>query len=289
MVVGGSVRGALLLDDPLQGGTVGTRSGGAFVAGGWQVTGRTDTIYWHVPDVTQGRGGIRRARDCIRTSAARAWRTRSELFHMYDYTFGNSDINYNGGYRDNPFKHFIRKTGCLDTARVNSMENRLADPAQLRRAGHRQCCHGIPQRTYRFREEWGPDGAGNSVLRTYRDGALCSRRRCPARGTRRATACASRPAAAVGGFRRAHRSGVQQREGVGFADPSAHRRAGRDAAGQRTPLSTRRVAFIQWTGDPHSRYRCGSTRERSGLVHRLGFRRRRSPTATSRGPGRCRT
>ena len=32
--------GALVLDDALQGSTTGTRLGGAFVAGGWQVTGR---------------------------------------------------------------------------------------------------------------------------------------------------------------------------------------------------------------------------------------------------------
>ena len=45
-----------------------------------------------------------------------------ELWHMYDYTFNNADISYAPGYRDTPFKHFIRKTDCLDTARVNSME-----------------------------------------------------------------------------------------------------------------------------------------------------------------------
>jgi len=26
--------------------------------------------------------------------------------------------------------------------------------------------------TYRFREEWGPDGTGKSVLKVYRDGKL---------------------------------------------------------------------------------------------------------------------
>jgi len=49
-----SCQGALVLDDALQGGTTGTRSGGVFVAGGWQVTGKEDTIYWHLPTIAHG-------------------------------------------------------------------------------------------------------------------------------------------------------------------------------------------------------------------------------------------
>src|SRR4029079_18153823 len=68
-------------------------------------------------------------------------------------------------------KHFIRKTGALDTARVNSMEivwqilphYTEPDTAQL---------SWDPATTYHFREEWSPDGAGNSVLKDYCDGAL---------------------------------------------------------------------------------------------------------------------
>ena len=45
---------ALMLNDSLGGATTGTRLGGAFVAGGWQVTGKNDTIYWHVPTITKG-------------------------------------------------------------------------------------------------------------------------------------------------------------------------------------------------------------------------------------------
>ena len=44
----------LVLDDPLQGSTMGTRSGGVFVAGGWKVTGAFDCIYWHVPTLARG-------------------------------------------------------------------------------------------------------------------------------------------------------------------------------------------------------------------------------------------
>ena len=45
---------APVLDDALERSTIGTRSGGRFVVGGWQVTGKNDTIYWHVPTITRG-------------------------------------------------------------------------------------------------------------------------------------------------------------------------------------------------------------------------------------------
>ena len=51
----GTSRASLLLDDPLQAATLGVRSGGAFVADGWQVTGQTDSIYWHVPTIANGK------------------------------------------------------------------------------------------------------------------------------------------------------------------------------------------------------------------------------------------
>ncbi len=47
----GNAQAVIVLDEPLQGSTTGTRSGGAFVAGGWQVTTSTDTIYWHLNTV----------------------------------------------------------------------------------------------------------------------------------------------------------------------------------------------------------------------------------------------
>src|SRR6185503_1495351 len=113
---------ALVLDDALQGSTTGTRSGGAFVAGGWQVTGQTDTIYWHLNGVVTNGAAEFDVQGLYPNECRTGMEDKIELWHMYDYTFGNSDLNYNGGYRDCPFKHFIRKTDCLDTARVNSME-----------------------------------------------------------------------------------------------------------------------------------------------------------------------
>ena len=161
---------ALVLDDPLQGATLGTRSGGEFVAGGWQVTAKDDTIYWHVPTITKG--AIEFDVRGLNPNECRAgMEDKAELFHMYDYTFGNSDINYNNAYRDNPFKHFIRKIGGLDTAKADAMEivwqirPNYVEPDTARLSWN-------SKKTYHFREEWGPDGEGNAVLKVYRDGAL---------------------------------------------------------------------------------------------------------------------
>src|SRR6185295_20182834 len=113
-------RAALVLDQPLQGSTTGTRGGGAFVAGGWQVTGQTDSIYWHVPTITNGAAEFD-VRGLYPNECRSGMADKVELFHMYDYTWNNADNSYAPGYRDDPYKHFIRKTDCLDTARVNSM------------------------------------------------------------------------------------------------------------------------------------------------------------------------
>jgi len=165
-----AAQGALVLDDALQGATVGTRSGGAFVTGGWQVTGKDDAIYWHVPTVT--RGAIEFDVRGLQPRERRpGMEDKSELFHMYDHTAGNADANYSGGYRENPFKHFIRKIGALDAPKVDAMEVVWQvrpdyvepDTARLSWAS---------DTTYHFREEWGPDDAGQSVLRLYRDGVL---------------------------------------------------------------------------------------------------------------------
>ena len=163
-------RAALVLDDTLQSATLGTRSGGKFVAEGWQVTTKDDTIFWHVPTVTNGAAEFD-VRGLNPDESRAGMEDKTELFHMYDYTVGNADINYNGGYRDNPFKHFVRKIGGLDTAKVNAMEivwqirpNYVEpDTAKLSWSSNT---------TYHFREEWGPDGKGNTVLKVYRDGAL---------------------------------------------------------------------------------------------------------------------
>lgn len=165
-----SLHAAVVLDDPLQGSTSGTRVGGQFVPGGWQVTNKSDTIYWHVPTLAKGAAEFEVLG--LQPIERRAgMEDKTELFHMYDHTVGDADRNYNGGYRDNPFKHFIRKIGALDRAKVDALE--LVWQIQPKYLEPDTAV--LPwesNRWYRFREEWGPDGAGNSVLRTYRDGAL---------------------------------------------------------------------------------------------------------------------
>jgi hypothetical protein len=165
-----AVHGALVLDDALQGSTTGTRSGGVFVAGGWQVTGKDDAIYWHVP--TLAKGAAEFDVHGLQANERRAgMEDKTELFHMYDHTVGNADRAYTGGYRDNAFKHFVRKIGSLDGAKANAMEILW----QIRPNYEEPDTARLPwdtNTTYHFREEWGPDGAGKSVLKVYRDSRL---------------------------------------------------------------------------------------------------------------------
>ncbi|MDO8586135.1 MAG: DUF5010 C-terminal domain-containing protein, partial [Armatimonadota bacterium] len=153
----------LLLDDPLQGSTSGTQEGGSFVSGGWQVTGDYDSIYWHLPySVSHG------AAEFYVTNVGSSYAHKTEHFHMYDYTFGSADTVYAPGYRDNPYKHFIRKSGALEGAKNDSCEivYQIApnffewDTAVLSWSAGAN---------YKFRVEWGPEG-GNSRIRIFRDG-----------------------------------------------------------------------------------------------------------------------
>jgi len=73
----------LVLNDSLQGSTLGTRAGGAFVAGGWQVTGQTDSIYWHVPTITNGAAEFD-VRGLYPNECRSGMGDKVELFHMYD-------------------------------------------------------------------------------------------------------------------------------------------------------------------------------------------------------------
>lgn len=247
----------LVLDDPLQGSTSGTRSGGAFVTGGWQVTDKNDTIYWHVATITNGAAEFD-VRGLYPNECRTGMEDKAELFHMYDYTYGNADITYSGGYRDDPFKHFIRKTDCLDSARVNSMEivwqitpnYTEPDSAQL---------SWDPNTTYRLREEWGPDGAGNAVLRVYRDGVLLVTTSVP--GSWNPTGHSVRLAASP---RRATDAGAPLDAvfsnvkvwNLSSGAPGAPTVT--EPANNATVNTT--VVFIQWTGDPHTRYQVRVTR-----------------------------
>ena len=41
----------VILDDSLKGGSSGAAGGGAFQPDGWRVTGKNDSILWHIPTV----------------------------------------------------------------------------------------------------------------------------------------------------------------------------------------------------------------------------------------------
>jgi hypothetical protein len=163
----------LLVNDSLRGSTLGERRGGSFAADGWHVTGADNYIVWHVPTLTAGAvefsvSGLRPREDRAENA------DKGELFHMYDWTFEDADHNY-GGYRNNPYKHFIRKTGVLDDrpGRTDALEMLLAITGNVEEPDT-QVLSWDPAVTYRFREQWGPDG-GNTTIDTWRDGVRIMR------------------------------------------------------------------------------------------------------------------
>ena len=171
VLAGVSAADVLVLDDPLIGGTSGTRSGGTFVQDGWRVDGQYDAIYWHLPYTIQ-RGALEFRIRGLRPNECRpGMEDKTELVHMYDYTYSNSDTSYSPGYRDNPYKHFIRKTGCMDPPRTDSFELLLKIEDEYTEPDS-TVMSWDENATYIIREEWEPDGQGNTVFRVYRDGVL---------------------------------------------------------------------------------------------------------------------
>ncbi len=158
----------VVLNDPLLGSTLGTMSGGTFLSDGWMVNQKYDSIYWHIPTISYGAAEWS-IRGLNPDEARPDILGKSELFHMYDYTFGDADNNYSG-YRDNTYKHFVRKMGTAEPHN-NGMEvvYKIGTPYfEI----DTPVVSWNPGTTYTFREEWGPDGADNSYLRLYRDGVL---------------------------------------------------------------------------------------------------------------------
>jgi hypothetical protein len=240
----------LVLDDPLQGSTKGTRSGGTLTAAGWQVTGQYDSIYWHVPTISKG--AVEWSVRGLRPNESRAgMEDKSEIFHMYDWKFGDSDNNYNGGYRDNPYKHFIRKIGSIGGT-VDAMELvwKIGEEYVEPDTAVLSWSEGT---TYRFREEWGTEG-GNGAIRTYRDGVLLKTMSLPGPyappGHSIRIAASTRRAADAGAPVGAVYSGVKVWD-LSATVPAAPRVTA-PAAGGTVP---RTVALIRWEGGIHDRYR----------------------------------
>ena len=159
----------LLLDDSLQGSTSGTRIGGQFANGGFQITGQYDAIYWHLPYPVY-KGTAEFYLKGINPNECRSWMTdKCEFYHMYDYTYGNADTDY-GGYRDNPYKHYIRKIGCIGGS-TDAMELVWCTPEDYEEPDTGVLSWNAGT-NYHFVENWYPDGNGSTILNIYRDGQL---------------------------------------------------------------------------------------------------------------------
>ncbi len=254
----------LILDDALQGSTKGVRTGGAFVEGGWKVTGPHDCIRWHVPTIAAG--AVEWEVRGLRPGESRAGlEDKSEIFHMYDWMFGDSDTRYGGGYRDNPCKHFVRKIGRAGGT-VDAMEivwkigGEYVEPDTA-------ALSWDPSAAYRFREEWEPRGA-DSVFRTYRDGVLIMTAAVPGvyapagHGVR--IGASTRRAADAGAPIDAVYSNVKVWD-------RTRKLPGTPAITAPTPAETVRTpcAFVAWSGDACTRYRVRITAEddaESGIV-----------------------
>ena len=168
-VLATSSAAVLVLDDSLQGSTSGTRIGGQFANGGFQITGQYDAVYWHLPyPIYKGRAEF--YVKGINPNEGRSWMAdKCEIYHMYDYTYNNSDNDY-GGYRDNPFKHYVRKIGSIGGS-VDAMEL-LYKIGLAYTEPDSSVLSWNSGSNYRFEEVWYPDGNGSTVMDIYRDGAL---------------------------------------------------------------------------------------------------------------------
>jgi hypothetical protein len=165
LAMGAMVQAGVVLDDPLQGSTSGIQDGGTFDSGGWRVTGDYNSIIWHLPhSVSKG------AAEFYLKGVNSSYPHKTEHFHMYDYTWYNSDYQYGDpGYRNNPYKHFVRKTGTDDPPRNGSCEIVYATPLAFFELDTAVFSWST-ETNYKFRIEWGPEG-GNTRLKVFRDGA----------------------------------------------------------------------------------------------------------------------
>jgi len=238
----------LILSDPLNGSTTGFREGGAFVAGGWQVVNQYDCIYWHVP--TLARGAFEYDVTGLGDACSGGLEEKNELSHMYDYTFGNADVNYSGGYRDGPYKQFIRKQCYSPKERTLELLWKIGDNYFEDDSGALAWNVGA---TYRFRNVWEPVG-GNTVLYTYRDGALIHTQSLPGAwnpGGFSVRIGASPRRADEGAPVGAIFSNVKVWDGPPPDDVPSPPVFTAPAAGGTVNSTT---VFTSWTGDAHTRY-----------------------------------
>ncbi len=177
LALSGPLQAGMVLDDPLNGSTTapstgGAQQGGTFLpGGGWRVDGPHDCIFWHVAPNTRGAFEY----EVTGLGEGCSVSTKNELSHMYDWTFGNADYQYNGGYRDGPYKHFIRKQCDPGKERTCELLWQVSPCSHEPDSG---ALSWSSTATYRFRVEWEPVG-GNTVARIYRDSTLLWQGSCP--------------------------------------------------------------------------------------------------------------
>src|SRR5687768_2847573 len=255
-------RAVVVLSESLNGSTTGTRSGGAFAGGGWQVTAQYDTIYWHVG--TYAKGSFQYNVIGLGNTCPGGTQVINELSEIYDYTYGNADLVYNGGYRETPYKHFIRKQ-CY-SPKWDQLEilwqvspNYLEDDTST--------LSWSAGTTYTFRNEWENVG-GNAVHRAYRNGVQVINQTVP--GSWNPAGQSVR----IGASPRRQDEGAHigaiytniQVEDLTNAIPGAPTIT---APGTGETVNTT-VAYVQWTGDSHTGYHlrvCSGNNPDVGIIY----------------------
>ena len=138
-----------IVNDPLQGASLGEVSGGQFTSGGWQVTSPSDYIRYEVPSLSNGWVEFE-------TTGMRPTNPSPDQFML----FGMWDPSA-GDYRQNRFRVHLQK-----------LHPNPHNPPYLRVrwiANGEQHDEGSsffawePSRRYRWRIEWGPSGGANQA------------------------------------------------------------------------------------------------------------------------------
>jgi hypothetical protein len=138
-----------ILADPLVGGSVGEVIGGRFTSEGWEVTSPANFIRYEVPPIESGWAEF----DVRGLRQINPNHDQFMLFGMWDPTAGD--------YRTNPFRVHVQK---LHPDPHNPPYLRLRWIANGEQHDEGDGFYGWdPNRTYRFRIEWGPVGSGHQA------------------------------------------------------------------------------------------------------------------------------
>ncbi len=234
----------VILSDPLQGSTSGTRSGGSFVGGGWRVDNQYDSIYWHVAHTDHG--SFEYDVLGLGTLCPGGNGYIGELSHMYDHTFGNSDVAYDGGYRENPFKHFVRKQCNYKDGQLEVLWKVVSDYLE----NDSQALSWDSATSYHFKLEW-QNAGGNATLKTFRNGELVLQEVLP--GSYSPAGLSVRIAASP------RRQDEGAPVGAVFSNVTVTDLSGglnapvisAPTAGERTPSP---LVFIKWASQAHTQY-----------------------------------